>query len=32
MKWTEEEDLNHDERIRWAMEIIYMQLEDKSFK
>ncbi len=30
--WTEEEDLDHDGLVRWAIEIINKQLEDKSFK
>ncbi|MEK3886597.1 hypothetical protein [Bacillus sp. FSL K6-3431] len=30
--WNEEEDLDHNELVRWAIEIINNQLEDKSFK
>ncbi|GAB2550278.1 hypothetical protein [Gracilibacillus alcaliphilus] len=30
--WSEEEDLDHDELVRWAVEIIDEQLEDKRFK
>lgn len=30
--WSEEEDLDHDELIRWAIEIIDRQLENKKFK
>ncbi|WP_203249343.1 hypothetical protein [Sporosarcina beigongshangi] len=30
--WEEEEHLNHDNLVRWAIEIIDKQLEDKGFK
>lgn len=30
--WSEEEDLDHDELARWAIEIIDEQLEDKRFR
>ncbi|MGM8364498.1 hypothetical protein ACLIBG_03345 [Virgibacillus sp. W0181] len=30
--YTEEEDLDFDELVRWALDIIKEQLEDKSFK
>ncbi len=30
--WTEDEDLNHDELVRWAIEIIDRELENKRFK
>ncbi|WP_267894824.1 hypothetical protein [Lentibacillus sp. Marseille-P4043] len=30
--WSEEEELNHDELVRWAIQIINKQLEDKSFR
>jgi hypothetical protein len=30
--WMEEEDLDFDELVRWAIEIIDQQLEDKRFK
>ncbi len=30
--WNEEENLNHDNLVRWAIEIIDKQLEDKGFK
>ncbi|GGK07513.1 hypothetical protein GCM10007063_32510 [Lentibacillus kapialis] len=30
--WSEEEDLDHDELVRWAIEIIDQQLEDKQFR
>ena len=30
--WTEEEDLDFDELVHWAIEIIDQQLEDKRFK
>lgn len=30
--WTEEENLDHDELVRWAIDIIDKQLEGKSFR
>ncbi|MFT8320718.1 MAG: hypothetical protein ABF649_07430 [Bacillus sp. (in: firmicutes)] len=30
--WDEEENLDHDELVRWAMEIIDKQLGDKRFR
>lgn len=30
--WKEEEDLDHDELVRWAIEIIDRQLENKRFR
>lgn len=30
--WTDEEELDHDELVRWALEIIDKQLEGKSLK
>jgi hypothetical protein len=30
--WSEDEDLDHDELVRWAVNIIDEQLEDKRFK
>ncbi|MFD2751778.1 hypothetical protein ACFSUM_15405 [Virgibacillus siamensis] len=30
--WSEEEDLDHDELVRWAIKIIDEQLEDKHFR
>lgn len=30
--WIEEEDLDHDELVRWAIEIIDRQLKNKRFR
>lgn len=30
--WTKEEDLDHDELVRWAIEIIERQLENKRLR
>lgn len=30
--WTDEEVLDHDELVRWALEIINKQLDGKHFK
>mgnify|MGYP006875679893 FL=1 len=30
--WAEEEELNHDELVRWVLEIIDKKLNGKSFK
>ncbi|MEC1722667.1 hypothetical protein [Schinkia azotoformans] len=30
--WTKEEDLDHDELVRWAIEIIDRQVENKRFR
>lgn len=30
--WTEEKDLDYDELVRWAIEIIDRQLENKRFR
>lgn len=30
--WTDEEELDHDELVRWALEIINKQLDGKHFK
>ncbi|MBP3040965.1 hypothetical protein J9303_15885 [Bacillaceae bacterium Marseille-Q3522] len=30
--WTEEEDLDYNELVRWAIEIIDRQLENKKFR
>ncbi|ADC52050.1 hypothetical protein BpOF4_20254 (plasmid) [Alkalihalophilus pseudofirmus OF4] len=30
--WKDEEDLNHEELVRWALEIIDKQLDGKRFK
>lgn len=30
--WTEEEDLDHEELVRWAIGIIDKQLDDKKFR
>lgn len=30
--WTEEEELDHDELVRWAIGIIDRQLSDKKFR
>lgn len=30
--WTEEENLDHDELVRWAVDVIDSQLENKRFR
>lgn len=30
--WTDEEELDHDKLVRWALEIINKQLDGKHFK
>jgi len=30
--WANEKDVDHDELVRWAIEIIDRQLEDKRFR
>lgn len=30
--WMDDEELDHDELVRWALEIIDKQLDGKSFK
>jgi len=30
--WIEDEDIDHDELVRWSIDIIDKHLEDKSFK
>ena len=30
--WIEDEDIDHDELVRWAIDIIDNQLEDKRFR